>query len=89
MGLGAWLVQSGTSQGAAEAPATTQFHWQDPSLSTESSRGEKPSAGFSSRTSVPIAIENEHDKSQLKNRLCPEVLGSILCRANFLRMRSH
>ena len=32
---------------AAVAPATTQFHWQDPSLSTESSRGEKPSACFS------------------------------------------
>ena len=32
---------------AAVAPATTQFHWQDPSLSTESSRGEKPPACFS------------------------------------------
>ena len=32
---------------AAVAPATTQFHWQDPKLSTESSRGEKPSACFS------------------------------------------
>ena len=29
------------------APTTTQFHWEDPSLSTESSRGEKPSACFS------------------------------------------
>ena len=47
MGLGAWLVPSGTSQGAAVASATTQFHWQDPSLSTESSRCEKPSACFS------------------------------------------
>ena len=46
-GFGAWLVPSGTSQGAKVAPATTQFHWQDPSLSTESSRGEKPSACFS------------------------------------------
>ena len=44
---GAWLVQSGTSQGAAVASATTQFHWQDQSLSTESSSGEKPSACFS------------------------------------------
>ena len=40
MGLGAWLVQSGTSQGAAVAPATTQFHWQDPEV-------KKPSACFS------------------------------------------
>ena len=31
---------------AAVAPATTQFPWQDPSLSTKSSRGEKPSACF-------------------------------------------
>ena len=47
MGLGAWLVQSGTSQGAAVAPVTTQYHWQVPSLSTECSRCEKPSACFS------------------------------------------
>ena len=41
MGLGG---QTGTIRDqpkAAVAPATTQFHWQDPSLSTESSRGEK------------------------------------------------
>ena len=37
MGLGALMVPSGTSQGAAVAPATTQFHWQDPSFSTECS----------------------------------------------------
>ena len=48
MVMGAWLAPSGTSQGAAVAPATTQFHWQDLSLcSTESSRGEKLSACFS------------------------------------------
>ena len=47
MRLGAWLVPSGISQGAAVAPATTQFHWQNPSLSTECSRCEKPSACFS------------------------------------------
>ena len=47
-GWEAWLVPSGTSQGAAVAPATTQFHWrQDPSLSTECSRCEKPSTCFS------------------------------------------
>ena len=32
---------------AKTASATTQFHWQDPSLSTESSTGEKPPACFS------------------------------------------
>ena len=47
MWLGARLVPSGTSQGAAVASATTQFHWQDPSLSTECSRCEKPFACFS------------------------------------------
>ena len=47
MGLGAWLVPSGTSLGATLASATTQFYWQDPSLSTECSRYEKPSACFS------------------------------------------
>ena len=35
------------SLGAAVALAATQFHWQDPSLSTECSRCEKPSACFS------------------------------------------
>ena len=35
-----------SSQGATVASATTQFHWQDPSLSTECSRCEKPSACF-------------------------------------------
>ena len=29
------------------ASATTQFHWQDPSLRVGTSRGEKPSACFS------------------------------------------
>ena len=41
-GWEAWPVPSGTNQSmAAVVPATTQFHWQDPSLSTESSRREK------------------------------------------------
>ena len=47
MGLGG---QTGTIRDqpkAAVAPATTQFHWQDPSLSTKSGRGEKTSACFS------------------------------------------
>ena len=39
--------QTGTIRDQLKGPATTQFHWQDPSLSTESSRGEKPSACFS------------------------------------------
>ena len=38
--------QKGSAK-AAVAPATTQFHWQDPSLSTENSRGEKLLACFS------------------------------------------
>ena len=36
----------GTEKAAVEQ-ATTQFHWQDPSLSTVSSRDEKPPACFS------------------------------------------
>ena len=42
MGSGGLTVTIRDSQKAAVAQATTQFHWQDPSLSTESSRGEKP-----------------------------------------------
>ena len=47
MGLEPGSLPSGTSQGTAVAPATTRFHWQDPSLSTECSRCEKPSVCFS------------------------------------------
>ena len=47
MGLGGQTGTIRDQSKAAVAPATTQFHWQDPSLSTESSRGEKPSAWFS------------------------------------------
>ena len=47
MGLGGQTGTIRDQSKAAVAPATTQFHGQDPSLSTESSRGEKPSACFS------------------------------------------
>lgn len=44
---------------------------------------------FLAYLSVFIFASFEQDKSQLKNRLFPEVLGSILCWANFLSMRSY
>ena len=37
-------IQKGQSKDAAAPSATTRFHWHEPSLSTESSKGEKPSA---------------------------------------------
>ena len=45
MGLGSQTGTIRDKSKAAVSPATTQFHWQDPS--TQSSRGEKPSACFS------------------------------------------
>ena len=47
MGLGGKTGTIRDQSKAAVAPATTKFHWQDPSLSTESCRSEKPSACFS------------------------------------------
>ena len=47
MGLGGQTGAIRDQSKAAVAPATTKFHWEYPSLSTESSRGEKPSAYFS------------------------------------------
>ena len=47
MGLGGQTGSVRDQSKATVAPATNQFHCPDPSLSTESSRGEKPSACIS------------------------------------------
>ena len=47
MELGGLTGTIGDQSKAAVAPGTTQLHWQDPRLSAECSRCEKPSAYFS------------------------------------------
>ena len=79
---------------ASVAPATTQLHWQDPSLSTESSRGEKPSACFSvlgvagSSLSGASYPNNNNKKSVFSNILLLTCLAEgTCCFCPFARLR--
>ena len=59
-----FLIEVRGAAKAAVASATTQFHWQDPSLCTENSRGEKLHACFSVlRAAGPSPDSPSGDKS--------------------------